>query len=77
MSAAPDVEPALRVTLAILNRASDRRYNGDPHADGPLHWPVAIHFARDELRRALEALTEDRPPPARRRDAERGDSLSY
>ena len=48
-------ETAVRNALTILERASDSWRNGDPAADGPLHWPVAIRAARGEL---LSTLAE-------------------
>ncbi|HEX4050580.1 MAG TPA: hypothetical protein VHY19_06875 [Steroidobacteraceae bacterium] len=36
-------EEAIGRALALLEGASDSWRNGDPGADGSLHWPVAVH----------------------------------
>ncbi len=53
MSAPPDVEAAVRAAIAVLDRASDSWQNSSPTHEGPLHWPVAAHFARQELKAAF------------------------
>lgn len=51
-------ERVVRGVIAVLERASDSWRNGNPQSDGPLHWPVAVHFARAELLKALTALND-------------------
>lgn len=48
-----------RRALDLLGRASADWRNGGGCESGALHWPVAISFARRELRQALEALESE------------------
>ena len=47
---------SVRRALELLSRASVDWRNGDPSAEGALHWPVSVNLARRALRQALEAL---------------------